>query len=205
LRTGRTSLSGARSAAGSDARVEGDENSIHSDLASQPSTAQSYLVKQTRLIGVAAAILIGIGIAWMLGTASLARFLATFGDCAPESCEGYFGVWETTARFYDVIDTIGTVAIAIAVAAMFFRIAQIALAVIAVVMIASIPLSLVAPLQSLWIPGIDVSAGYFTTVFVVQLPAAVLWLGGALLGLLTRRVERDLSRPADAATPLASG
>jgi hypothetical protein len=72
-------------------------------------------------------------------------------------------------------------------------------------MIASIPLSLVAPLQSLWIPGIDVSAGYFTTVFVVQLPAAVLWLGGALLGLLTRRVERDLSRPADAATPLASG
>ena len=123
----------------------------------------------------------------MLAAATLASFLSTFGDCF-ENCEGYFGAWETTARFYRLIGSLGLATLFVALAAMVFRLAQMVLAVIASVILATVALSFLVPLRDLWIPGLDVYAGSFVIVFLIQLPAAAFWLGGATLGLVASRI-----------------
>jgi hypothetical protein len=150
-------------------------------------------VTQLTAIRIAAALLIVVGIAWMLGTAKYASFFSTFGDCAPEDCGGYYGTWETTARFYRLIGPLGLATFVVAVAAIVFRLAQIALFAISVVMIATLALSFVVPLREMVIPGIDVYVGSFTTVFLIQLPAAMFWLAGASLGLLAVRIDSGMA------------
>lgn len=148
---------------------------------------------QRAAIRIAAALLIAVGIAWMLGTAKYASFFSSFGDCAPEDCSGYYGTWQTTARFYRLIGPLGIATFVVAVAAIVFRLAQIALLGISVVMIATLALSFVVPLRKMLIPGIDVYAGSFTIVFLIQLPAAVFWLAGGSLGLLASRIDTGMA------------
>lgn len=147
---------------------------------------------------VACALLIGTGVAWMARTASLAHFLVIFGDCAPEKCEGYFGTWATTARFSELIVPLGYAVFGVAVAAVFFRVAQIALLVVSLAMIGTVVLGLVVGAGDFWLPGPDVWLSQFGTVFAIQLPAAVFWLAGAALGLL---IPRTTSAPNSSTMP----
>jgi hypothetical protein len=137
----------------------------------------------------------------MLGMSTIAHFMATFGTCwPPDTCEGYFGAWATTARFHELIFMLGWATIILAVAAVFFRIAQVALIAVSAGMIGIVVLSYLVDLRGFWVPGPDVWLNNFIIVFMFQIPAAVFWMAGAAVGLLTHRgaanaVDRPRTSP----------
>jgi hypothetical protein len=163
---------------------------------SQPSAAPRF--GRAAAFRVVSAALIATGVAWMLGMSTISRFMAVFGDCfSPEACEGYYGMWATTARFSELIVVLGWAVIVLAVAAVFFRVAQVVLIGVSASMIGTVVLSYLFDLRALWLPGPDVWLGNFTIVFLLQIPAAFFWMGGAAMGLLTSRATKDTAGPSE--------
>jgi hypothetical protein len=165
-----------------------------SDLSGIGRDAKPRRIRTIWFYRLAAALLIGVGLAWLWKVGPFAIFITIIGDCF-ENCDGYMEPWVETARYAHVALVLGQITAIVALAAMMaFRPAQIALAAIAGLMLASsllfIVIGLVIDLSTIVIPGADVFAGHFAGSFIVLWPSAFFWLGGAMVGMLGRRLAR---------------
>lgn len=139
------------------------------------------------ILRIVAAVMIALGLGWVLFVRDFVLFMSVFGDCF-ENCDGYFGSWAVTARFYNFEVLLGEAIFIVGIAALAFRLAQVALAAIAATMLLVLLLDGPLNLPSIWIPVVDVPVGHFFGPILILIPSAALWLGGTMVGIFGPRL-----------------